>query len=56
VTVSDTGNPDVGPACTIDLAAAARDALGVERFRPGQREAIAALLEGRDTVAVMAAG
>jgi hypothetical protein len=46
VIVSDTGNPDFGSALTIDLDAAAPDALGVERFRPGQREAIAALLEG----------
>jgi ATP-dependent DNA helicase RecQ len=35
---------------------AARDALGYERLRPGQEEAVTALLEGRDTLAVMPTG
>ena len=34
----------------------AREAFGFEALRPGQREAISALLEGRDTVAVMSTG
>jgi ATP-dependent DNA helicase RecQ len=34
----------------------AREAFGYEALRPGQREAIEAVLEGRDTVAVMSTG
>jgi ATP-dependent DNA helicase RecQ len=35
---------------------AAREELGYERLRPGQEEAVAALLDGRDTLAVMPTG
>src|SRR5215208_798307 len=34
----------------------AREAFGFEDLRPGQREAIEAVLEGRDTLAVMSTG
>lgn len=34
----------------------ARERLGLERLRPGQREAVDAVLEGRDTLAVMPTG
>jgi len=34
----------------------AREAFGFEALRPGQREAIASVLDGRDTVAVMSTG
>src|SRR3954468_5980024 len=34
----------------------ARDVLGFEALRPGQREAIEAVLDGRDTLAVMSTG
>jgi ATP-dependent DNA helicase RecQ len=34
----------------------AREALGLGRLRPGQREAVDAVLDGRDTLAVMATG
>lgn len=39
-----------------DLEAVARDVLGVDGLRPGQREAVAAVLAGRDTLAVMPTG
>src|SRR5215210_3088858 len=38
------------------IRAAARTELGHERLRPGQEEAVRALLEGRDTLAVMPTG
>jgi ATP-dependent DNA helicase RecQ len=38
------------------ILAAARSALGFRRLRPGQREAVAALLDGRDVLAVMPTG
>ena len=34
----------------------AREAFGFEALRPGQREAIESVLDGRDTVAVMSTG
>ncbi len=39
-----------------EIAAAARDVLGYETLRPGQAEAVQAVLDGRDTLAVMATG
>jgi ATP-dependent DNA helicase RecQ len=38
------------------ILALARSALGVRRLRPGQREAVRALLDGRDVLAVMPTG
>jgi ATP-dependent DNA helicase RecQ len=38
------------------IADVARESLGIERLRPGQGEAVEALLEGRDTLAVMSTG
>ncbi|MFN8215435.1 MAG: RecQ family ATP-dependent DNA helicase [Solirubrobacterales bacterium] len=38
------------------IAAVARETLGFERLRPGQRQAVEAVLAGRDTLAVMATG
>src|SRR5918911_1143409 len=35
---------------------AAREVFGFERLRPGQHEAVAAVLDGRDTLAVMSTG
>ncbi len=40
----------------VDLDAAARRFLGVAQLRPGQREAVTAVLEGHDTLAVMPTG
>ena len=41
---------------TPEIAAAARQLLGFQSLRPGQQEAIQALLEGRDTVLVQPTG
>ncbi|HSK36320.1 MAG TPA: DEAD/DEAH box helicase, partial [Actinomycetota bacterium] len=38
------------------ILALARSALGFRRLRPGQREAVRALLEGRDVLAVLPTG
>jgi ATP-dependent DNA helicase RecQ len=38
------------------IAAVARDRLGLEELRPGQLEAVTAVLEGRDTLVVMPTG
>src|ERR671938_2010599 len=38
------------------IARAAREVFGYERLRAGQPEAVAALLDGRDTLAVMSTG
>ncbi|MCU1375647.1 MAG: ATP-dependent helicase, RecQ family, partial [Actinomycetia bacterium] len=38
------------------VAAVARDRLGLEELRPGQLEAVTAVLEGRDTLVVMPTG
>jgi ATP-dependent DNA helicase RecQ len=39
-----------------DIARAARELLGFEELRPGQEEAVRAVLSGRDTLAVMPTG
>src|SRR5512142_2087441 len=39
-----------------DIAKTARDQLGLESLRPGQEEAVAALLEGRDALVVQPTG
>jgi ATP-dependent DNA helicase RecQ len=39
-----------------DIGAVARDLLGFDALRPGQAEAVAAVLDGRDTLAVMPTG
>jgi ATP-dependent DNA helicase RecQ len=44
------------PRKTIDIAAAANRLLGFKSLRPGQREAIQALLEGHDTLLVQPTG
>jgi ATP-dependent DNA helicase RecQ len=49
LTTTASGKPDA-----VDQTA--RERLGYERLRPGQEEAITALLEGRDTLAVMPTG
>lgn len=41
---------------TTDLTRAAHELLGFERLHPGQEEAVRALLDGRDTLAVMPTG
>ena len=41
---------------TLAIAELARERLGFEELRPGQAEAVAALLEGRDTLVVMTTG
>jgi ATP-dependent DNA helicase RecQ len=46
--------PDVGSTDRIERVA--REAFGFEALRPGQREAIEAVLAGRDTLAVMSTG
>ncbi len=46
-------NPPGGEA---DLDATLRDRFGLERFRPGQREAIENVLNGRDVLCVMPTG
>ena len=43
-------------AGTVDVAALAREHLGYPSLRPGQREAVEAVLAGRDTLAVMSTG
>jgi len=40
----------------IDISAAAQKLLGFKSLRPGQREAIQSLLEGRDTLLVQPTG
>ena len=40
----------------IDISAAAKKLLGFKSLRPGQREAIQSLLEGRDTLLVQPTG
>jgi ATP-dependent DNA helicase RecQ len=40
----------------IDIARAARELLGFEQLRPGQEEAVRAVLAGRDTLAVLPTG
>ena len=39
-----------------EIARAARDLLGFDELRPGQEEAVRAVLAGRDTLAVMPTG
>jgi ATP-dependent DNA helicase RecQ len=39
-----------------DIAQVARERLGFERLRPGQEQAVRGVLEGRDTLVVMATG
>lgn len=39
-----------------DIAALARDRLGYDALRPGQAEAVGAVLHGQDTLAVLATG
>ena len=57
-----TGRTPLGgilPAMGLDAAAirrAARETLGVSRLLPGQREAIAAITEGHDTLALLPTG
>src|SRR3954463_5282827 len=41
---------------TTDLDQALRDRFGLERFRPGQREVIENVLQGRDVLCVMPTG
>ena len=48
--------PSGGPPATEQIRAAAADLLGLEELRPGQAEAAAAILAGRDTLAVMPTG
>jgi len=43
-------------AADLDPADAAQEVLGLDELRPGQREAMEAVLAGRDTLAVMATG
>src|SRR5919107_664733 len=44
------------PSRRARIERAAREALGFERLRPGQAEAIEAVLAGRDTLAVLPTG
>jgi ATP-dependent DNA helicase RecQ len=46
----------MSPAGTPDPTAVLRDTFGFEAFRPGQREVIDAVLQGRDCIAVMPTG
>ena len=46
----------MGPEANDRIARVAREAMGFEALRPGQREAIESVLEGRDTLAVMSTG
>ena len=39
-----------------DIVALAREWLGYESLRPGQEDAVRAVLDGRDTLAVLATG
>jgi len=41
---------------SVRIRDAAREALGYDRLRPGQEEAIAAILQGRDALAVLSTG
>ncbi len=46
------------PAATpwLELLQAARDRFGIKRFRPGQREVLESVFQGRDTLAVLPTG
>ena len=46
------------PAATpwLELLQAARDRFGIKRFRPGQREVLESVFQGRDTLAIMPTG
>jgi ATP-dependent DNA helicase RecQ len=44
------------PSRSQRIRRAARESFGFERLRPGQEEAVAALLDGKDVLAVMATG
>ena len=45
-----------GVAAVAEIEKLAREKLGIERLHPGQLEAIEAVLDGRDTLAVMSTG
>ena len=47
---------DVRMVSSSEIAALARDRLGFDALRPGQAEAVGAVLEGQDTLAVLATG
>jgi ATP-dependent DNA helicase RecQ len=50
-------NPHViSPTTEHDLSRTLKDVFGFDEFRPGQREVIEAVLEGRDCIAVMPTG
>ncbi len=40
----------------LELLQAARDRFGIKRFRPGQREVLESVFQGRDTLAIMPTG
>ena len=46
------------PAATpwLELLQAARDRFGIKRFRPGQREVLESVFQGRDTLAILPTG
>src|SRR5918911_5602459 len=46
----------MSPTSRNRIATLARDRLGFERLRPGQEEAVRAVLDGRDTLAVLPTG
>src|SRR4051812_45317294 len=51
--MADVPNRGVGPEAIVTVA---RDRLGLDQLRPGQLEAVRAVLEGRDTLVVMPTG
>ncbi len=48
--------PEVPATPWLDLLQAARDRFGIKRFRPGQREVLESVFQGRDTLAIMPTG
>jgi ATP-dependent DNA helicase RecQ len=54
--VQPASRGNVRAVTTNRIARAARDLLGFDALRPGQAEAVAAVLDGRDTLAVMPTG
>ena len=52
--VKSTAKPAATP--WLELLQTARDRFGIKRFRPGQREVLESVFQGRDTLAIMPTG
>ena len=53
---ASTAKPKVAATPWLELLQAARDRFGIKRFRPGQREVLESVFQGRDTLAIMPTG